>query len=85
MAQQPTRAQQRALSAACSVAMRFAWAVSGRDQAQVQAICDGLSRAELAALAVVLAAAADGHRLLVVAKTAPGDGERHTEGDGVAA
>ena len=54
--------------------MHFAHAVRQEDAKAVQAITDGMERHELAALAIVLAAAADPVRLKVI-KEAP-DGER---------
>jgi hypothetical protein len=63
-----------AMTRARSACMHFAHAVRQEDAKAVQAITDGMERHELAALAIVLAAAADPVRLKVI-KEAP-DGER---------
>lgn len=59
-----------ALGRARAVMFRFVRAVAERDARMVQAVCDGLSREELAALAVVLAAATDPVKLKIVKEEA---------------
>ena len=66
-----TPSQRAALDAAAkAVAMRFAWAVRARHAAEVQRVTAGMSRDQLAALAVVLADAVNPATLMAVTRAA---------------